>query len=157
MRASLCAGALVFVACSGGVSPGGDAGIDAGPQPKLSALPDCGTAPSDAGTANDLYTNIVVPYGCASGGCHGGTPPNHFEILDGPTFRTVMLEESDQVPGLPRVTPGNLHRSYVMYKLLDQHKDAGYSGSGERMPFGGPYLSDSEVCSVANWITAGAP
>jgi hypothetical protein len=145
-------------ACSGGgVSPNLDGGADAGKQIRLSGLPDCGT-PADAGTVSDIYANVVIPYGCASGGCHAaGAAPNHFGVTDPATFRARMLESSEQVPGLPRVTPGDIHKSYVIYKLWGQHADAGYEGTGERMPYLGPYLTDPEFCAVVGWVQAGAP
>lgn len=81
-----------------------------------------------------------------------------FEMPEDGGFRNAMLASSVQVPGLPRVTPGNLDKSYVMYKLTGEHEDAGYAGVGKRMPWDGPpYLNDAEMCQVIHWINAGAP
>ncbi len=81
-----------------------------------------------------------------------------YEIPSDGGFRNVMLTKSVQVPELDRVKPGDIHKSYLMYKLTGQHKDAGYAGAGLRMPYDGPpYLNDTELCAVINWINAGAP
>jgi len=146
--------AATLLACSGGVTPTMDSGT---PEPKLSGLPSCATV-ADAGTSEDIFEAVIRPYGCHAGGCHGGSPPMVFEMPQDGGFRNAMLANSVQVPGLPRVTPGDIDKSYVMYKLTGQHQDAGYPGSGVRMPFDGPpYLNDAQMCLVINWIKSGAP
>jgi hypothetical protein len=138
-------------AAGGGTSTGG--GTASG-GPHLSA-PDCGT-PDDAGTATDIYNDIVEGYGCNAGGCHGGEMYQHFVIQDAPSLRSVWINVSaDERTGFNRVTPGNVDTSYVLYKLLNEQADAG--GSGDQMPQGGPYLSDADVCKVLSWVKAGAP
>jgi hypothetical protein len=143
----------VLLAGCGGMSTGVDAGK---PPPKLSGVPDCGT-PADAGTAADLYATIVFSTGCASGGCHHPSSFNVFAFDDPASFRAKMLEKSVQAPELNRVTPRDIHQSYLVYKLMGQHLDAGFEGFGVRMPQDGPYLTDPELCSVINWVNAGAP
>jgi hypothetical protein len=51
-----------------------------------------------------------------------------------------------------RVNPGNPTLSYIIQKL------EGSPGiSGQRMPFGGPYLDQPTIDVIAQWITDGAP
>ncbi len=143
-------------ATGGGTSTGGGASTGGGTAsgPHLST-PDCGT-PDDAGTATDIYNDIVEVYGCSAGGCHGGAMFQHFEIQDAASMRAAWVNaSSDERPGFHRITPGNPDTSYVLYKLLDEQADAG--GSGDQMPQGGPYLSDADVCKVVSWVKAGAP
>lgn len=146
--------ALLFVAC-GGTSPTSDGGIDAGPRYKLS-LPDCGN-PADGGTAQELYDALLINTGCAASGCHGPGPNSQlFTFSDGPSFRDTQLRKSTQVPDLNRVTAGDPDNSYTIAKIVGQHRDAGFDGFGDRMPQGGPYLSDAETCRVVNWVAGGA-
>lgn len=153
----LVVGAAVLLVACGGSSSTTDAGTDAGSTPsyKLSGLPDCGTV-VDAGTVQDL-NDILVSTGCASGGCHGATQSQLFGFSDPAGFRAANVNvKSAQVPDLNRITPGDPNASYTLYKLVGQHRDAGFEGLGERMPQGGPYLDDAQLCRVLEWVRAGA-
>jgi hypothetical protein len=51
-----------------------------------------------------------------------------------------------------RVAPGNPDASYLVRKL------EGAPGiTGQRMPFGGPFLDAAAIQQVRAWIAAGAP
>lgn len=57
---------------------------------------------------------------------------------------------SDEVPSILRVSPGNPNASYIIQKLQ------GTASVGERMPFGGPYLSQATIDVIKQWIANGA-
>ena len=67
------------------------------------------------------------------------------------TYNALVNVDSLEATGLKRVLPGNPANSYLVRKL------EGTAGIvGERMPFGGPYLSSTEINQVRDWIQAGA-
>lgn len=90
------------------------------------------------------YAGHVVPLLTSSGctGCHGGT--NNLFVTP---FASLMLGTS--VHG-PVVTPYDGEGSVIIRKLR------GTAGFGNRMPQGGPYLSDANIELVARWIKQGA-
>ena len=151
-------GAALLIAACGGGSSNADGGIDAGPRYKLSGLPDCGS-PYDAGTAQQLYDTVLIPNGCAAGGCHGpGAGAQLFQFTNGAEFKQATVNRpSLQVQGFNRITPGDPNASYLVYKIWNQHQDAGFDGIGERMPQGGLPMSDADTCRVVEWIRAGTP
>jgi len=59
--------------------------------------------------------------------------------------------ESAELAPMLRVKPGDPDDSYVVLKLQGDPRIV-----GERMPFGGPYLSASDIQAVRDWIAAGA-
>jgi len=59
---------------------------------------------------------------------------------------------SAEQPAVLRVSPGNPDSSYIIRKLQGT---AGISGG--QMPLGGPYLPQSTIDVIRQWITAGAP
>ena len=164
------AGLLLVAACDGGNMNGGTGGGSGGgaggagggaaggtSAAHLSGLPDCGT-PADAGTIDDFYDRLIVNSGCSAGGCHGpGSPFFMFQFSDAGTLKTAWIDAGSSQVAMKRITPGNIDQSYVLYKLWGQHLDAGVRGSGDRMPQGGPYLRPDEMCTVINWVNAGAP
>jgi hypothetical protein len=60
---------------------------------------------------------------------------------------------SEQVPGMDRVTPGDLEESYLWHKLQGTHLDVG--GMGTSMPQG-LMLDDEQMALVEAWIATGA-
>jgi len=57
---------------------------------------------------------------------------------------------SVEVPSLQRVHPGDPNSSYLIQKL------AGIAAVGQRMPFNGPYLPQSTIDVIKQWIANGA-
>jgi hypothetical protein len=92
---------------------------------------------------------------CALTGCHIG--PFISEDLDLSTAASSHLLSvgvpSRQSP-LLRVLPGRPSQSYLWHKLAGSQSTVG--GSGDRMPQGGPYLSQSDMDAVRAWILEGA-
>ncbi|MBK7857802.1 MAG: hypothetical protein IPJ65_04075 [Archangiaceae bacterium] len=146
---------------SGGGGTGGSSGGTAGggsANAHLSGLPDCGT-PSDAGTIADIYAGVVTNYSCGVGGCHGAGPSPFqiYQFTDPASLRTAWVNADAFQAPMKRITPGNIDQSYVIYKVWGQHRDAGVAGTGDRMPQGGPYMRNDELCTLINWVQAGAP
>jgi hypothetical protein len=59
---------------------------------------------------------------------------------------------STEVPSIERVDPGNPDDSYIVLKLENAPGIVGV-----QMPFGGPYLPQSTIDVIRQWITNGAP
>ena len=89
------------------------------------------------------FQNSVLPifqkFGCYD--CHGGT--------NGLFVHTVSDLLKGGVNG-PAIVPGNADASLLMKKTSPTPP------FGDRMPQGGPYLSDSVRAVIASWITQGA-
>lgn len=92
---------------------------------------------------------------CGLTGCH--IAPFISEGLDLGTAAATRLANvgvpSRQSP-LLRVVPGRPSQSYLWHKLVGSQSSVG--GSGDRMPQGGPYLSQSDMDAVRAWILEGA-
>ena len=56
---------------------------------------------------------------------------------------------STEVP-MDRIEPGDYTTSYVLHKI------AGTQAVGQRMPLGGPYLSDDDILLMGTWVDQGA-
>lgn len=67
------------------------------------------------------------------------------------TYASLVGVASIEQPNLMRVKPGDPTNSYVIHKL---EGTAGITGA--RMPFGGPYLSQTTIDQIQSWISAGA-
>ena len=50
------------------------------------------------------------------------------------------------------VAPNDAENSYLIHKL-----EGRTSILGERMPLGGPYLTNDEIAGISRWINMGAP
>jgi hypothetical protein len=84
--------------------------------------------------------------------CHiGATAPQGLRLDAANSYALLVNVASHEVPGTPRVNPGNPDASYIVQKLQ------GNNAVGARMPFGGPYLSQAQIDLVRGWIAAGAP
>lgn len=98
---------------------------------------------------------------CTEIGCHVVPPnddPNYggqdaaaeLDMATAP-YGNLVNRPSTEQPDLLRVEPFAPERSYLIRKLRG---DA--SISGDRMPQGGPYLTDDELAMFVRWIEAGA-
>jgi hypothetical protein len=103
-------------------------------------------------TLAQLQTDVFTPRcsGCHTGG--GGSLPSSMNLSSATgSYNALVNVDSAEVPSLKRVLPGNPANSYLVRKL------EGTAGIvGERMPFGGPYLTQTEINRVRDWIQAGA-
>jgi hypothetical protein len=55
------------------------------------------------------------------------------------------------MPQLARIQPGDFANSYLYRKIV------GSGITGDRMPQGGPFLNDTQIKLVRDWIRRGAP
>lgn len=109
--------------------------------------------PEEQVTLSQLQESIFSPRCavCHSGG--GAVLPESMNLTSVAESAAALVGvASTQRPAVLRVAPGDPEDSYLIHKL------EGRAGiEGERMPFGGPFLSDAEIDQVRAWITAGAP
>jgi len=89
---------------------------------------------------------------CAAIGCHDplGRQENLILTADR-AFALIVNVRSNQNPSLNRIAPGDSANSYLYRKIV------GAGITGDRMPQGGPYLSDAQIKLVRDWIRRGAP
>jgi uncharacterized protein (TIGR03118 family) len=104
-------------------------------------------------TLAQLQTNIFTPR-CAF--CHtgaGNALPGVMNLSNAAASHAALVGVASlEVPTLQRVNPGNPDSSYLIEKLEDATPTV-----GERMPLGGPFLSQAEIDEIRAWISSGAP
>jgi len=102
-------------------------------------------------TLQSIQDNVLGP---KCGGCHNGggmSLPGSMDLTTSAASRAALVSVmSVEVPALQRVTPGSASNSYLIQKL------EGTQPSGQRMPFGGPYLDVATIDTIRQWIDAGA-
>jgi hypothetical protein len=109
------------------------------------------------GTSNEPLTadfqsiqdNVFTPI-CVR--CHSGaSAPEGLQLDAAHSYALLVGVPSTEVPSIERVDPGNPDDSYIVLKL------EGAPGIvGVQMPFGGPYLPQSTIDVIRQWITNGA-
>jgi hypothetical protein len=105
--------------------------------------------PPGASEFQQIQDTIFTPI-CTN--CHvGATAPQGLRLDAANSYAALVNVASSEVPGTLRVNPGNPDASYIVQKL------EGNQAVGARMPFGGPYLSQTQIDLVRTWIAAGAP
>jgi hypothetical protein len=137
-RKALLVSALFLVACG-----------------KLKELP---TAPGGSGDPIDptatftrVQSEIFTPT-CAQLGCHDRLGRQEDQQLQaGVAYAQVVNHPSVEMPQLMRVAPGDPANSYLYRKIT------GAGITGDRMPQGGPYLSETKIKLIRDWIRRGAP
>jgi hypothetical protein len=103
-----------------------------------------------APTLTQLQDAIFTPR-CAFAGCHGPFPNLGLVLLRGQSHSSLVNVTSAELAPMKRVLPGQPDASYIVLKLQGDPRIV-----GERMPYGGPYLSASDIEMVRAWIAAGA-
>jgi hypothetical protein len=94
----------------------------------------------------------IFSQSCAFSGCHAGTAPASGLDLSPASSWTAVHQVSVEQPSLRRIEPGSPARSYMILKVRG---DPAITGS--RMPLGGPYLTDSQLQLLIDWVRRGAP
>jgi len=93
-------------------------------------------------------------FGARCSGCHtggGAGLPGSMNLSSAAATAAGLINvTSIEEPTQKRVTPGAPNNSYIITKLM------GTQTVGQRMPLGGPFLSQTEIDSVRAWIQAGA-
>jgi hypothetical protein len=142
VTAVLCTAAASLLV--GGCAGNGE-GLDANGQPILPGAAGGGPLTADF---DSIQANVFTPI-CTV--CHAGADAPHGLRLDvADSYGLLVGVPSVEVPSLLRVKAGDPDDSYLIQKL------EGHAAVGARMPLGGPYLSNSEIAVIRQWITAGA-
>jgi hypothetical protein len=151
VRASLRQGCGVaaFVWLLGACGGGSGEGLDENGQP----LGAGGVAGGGglAPTLSSIQANVFSVH-CAVPGCHGGASAQFGLRLD-PGFSggNLVNVASPRGAHLVRVVPGDPDASFLIQKL------EGTQPVGDRMPLFGPYLPQSTIDVIRQWIRDGAP
>ena len=126
------------------------------------ALAACGTVKSptepveDPGggvpfTFSQIQINIFTPV-CAKAGCHDAATAQNGLVLAAGQSYGLLVNHTSLGSALPRVTPGDPERSYLIKKLRGDPDI-----SDDRMPQDGPpYLTPEQIAGIAGWIREGA-
>lgn len=94
----------------------------------------------------------VFSIDCAVSGCHGGASAQQGLRLDaGFAYGNLVNVPSPRDSSLIRVIPADPDDSFIIHKL------EGTQALGDRMPDGGPYLPQSTIDVIRQWIANGAP
>jgi CHRD domain/Bacterial Ig domain len=109
--------------------------------------------PPPTPTLTQLATTVFqVCGGCHTGG--GASLPASMNLTNRAAIYAALVNvPSVEEPNLLRVKPGDATDSYVVHKL----EGVGIAPGTARMPFGGPYESQTEINTLIAWINAGAP
>lgn len=141
VAAMLCSSVVLLAGCAGSGS-----GLDANGNPIGS-----GSSAPAALTADfqSIQDNIFTPI-CTK--CHiGANAPEGLQLDQAHSYALLVGVPSAEVPSVLRVKAGDPTDSYIIQKLQ------GSSGIvGVQMPFGGPYLPQSTIDIIKQWITNGA-
>ena len=97
---------------------------------------------------NDIFTPT-----CAALGCHDPLGRQESMVLSagGGAYTNTVGVTSIQMPSLKRIAPSDPANSYLYRKIT------GAGITGDRMPQGGPYLTDTQTKLIRDWIRRGAP
>jgi hypothetical protein len=100
-------------------------------------------------TLASIQSNVFTPI-CT--GCHSGqSAPQGLDLSAGNSAAHLINVQSPQDPTLTRVIPGDPDHSLLIQKL------EGTQTVGQRMPRGGPFLDQSTINVIRQWIANGAP
>ncbi len=106
--------------------------------------------PTVTATLTQIQNEIFTPT-CAGSGCHSGSnPPDGLLLTAGNSWSNIVNVDAVQID-LKRILPGDPDDSYLVRKV---------QGTGivaNRMPLGGPALSNEEVELIRQWVEDGAP
>ena len=124
---------------------------------KLKELPTdpgggAGGEPIDPTATFTRVQNEIFTPTCGALGCHDRLGHQESLILTaGNAYANTVGVASVQMASLKRVTPGDHANSYLYRKII------GSGITGDRMPQGGPFLTDAQIKLVRDWIRRGAP
>jgi hypothetical protein len=119
---------------------------------ELPTDPGVGTEPIDPTATFTRVQNEIFTPTCGAIGCHDTLGRQQGQILTpGKAYANTVGVASTEIPSLLRVAPSDPANSYLYRKIT------GAGITGDRMPQGGPYLSDAQTKLVRDWIRRGAP
>jgi len=120
------------------------AGADLAMKTYMATLPSC--TPVQI-TGSQVYAGVFN--GCS---CHKSTAPRMASAAD---LMANLVNKMPRAAMMPLVTPGDVNRSYLIFRLTGEG-DLIPGGSSGFMPLGGSKLNTSQMCQVVNWIRSGA-
>jgi methionine-rich copper-binding protein CopC len=141
VAATLWLAAMLLSGCAGN-----GVGLDANGNPIGSGSSAPGTLTADYQSIQD---NVFTPI-CTR--CHiGANAPEGLQLDQDHSYALLVGVPSAEKPSVLRVKSGDPTDSYIIQKLQN-------SGGivGQQMPFGGPYLPQSTIDVIKQWITNGA-
>lgn len=110
-----------------------------------------GSSAAMANACLETYTSTVEPIvarKCAA--CHNDASPGAgVSFQKGSGYDYLVNVASDELPDMPRVTPGDSKLSYLAHKILGTHEEVG--GFGTKMPPSGS-LREKEIEAIISWI-----
>jgi len=119
---------------------------------ELPTDPGAGTEPIDPTATFTRVQNEIFTPTCGAIGCHDTLGKQENLILtSGRAYANTVGVASTEMPQLLRVAPSDPTNSYLYRKIT------GAGITGDRMPQGGPYLTDAQMKLVRDWIRRGAP
>jgi hypothetical protein len=149
LRCEIAVIAITLAACGAGNGEG----LDQNGRPLSSGG---GTSPSLVPTFDSIQANVFTPISAVPG-CHGGGSAQFGLRLDaGFSYGNLVNVASPRDASLIRVIPGNPDGSFIIQKLEGKRTD-GVPILGDRMPDFGPYLPQSTIDVIRQWIANGAP
>ena len=105
----------------------------------------------ETATFTRVQAEIFTP-SCVAFGCHDAAgQQDGLTLVSGLAHAEIVGVPSTQMSSVRRVEPGDFANSYLYRKIT------GVNINGERMPSGGPYLSNEQIRLVREWIRRGAP
>jgi len=117
-------------------------------------------APTDGSVSFSADIQPIFDDNCIR--CHAGLgAPQGLDLRAQFSFDNLVGVESNEVPPDLRVNPGSSDPceggSYLVEKISGCPLGSEIPRVGERMPFGGPFLSEEEIILIMDWIDLGAP
>jgi hypothetical protein len=157
MRISHCVvGLTLSLTFACGDSKGDDEGSNSSPSGSTSA-------DGTEGAGDPSYANDVLPIWMDNNCLCHFMPANGDDMAapvltlnEGTGFGELVGVDSEQLPTMKRVAPGDLENSYLIHKIRGTHVEAGGPIDSDRMPPLAP-LEDEEIATIEGWIMAGAP
>ncbi|HWM71231.1 MAG TPA: Ig-like domain-containing protein [Steroidobacteraceae bacterium] len=122
-------------------------GLDANGNP---ITPGSGSGGGLTADFQSIQDNVFTPI-CTR--CHqGASAPQGLQLDAAHSYAMLVGVPSSEQPSVLRVEQGDPDSSYIIRKLQNTP-----GITGQQMPFGGPYLPQSTIDVIRQWITSGAP
>src|SRR5688500_6667982 len=140
---------LTFLAAACAVVAGCDEGLSSitGPTPDLE--------PTFSAIQRDIFDAPDSSGRPACTQCHNARIPffipGLLNLTSGNAYASLVNVRSVLKPSATRVIPGDPDNSYLVHKLEGRADIV-----GQRMPLGGPYLTDGQIRVIKRWIALGA-
>src|SRR5689334_5152103 len=104
--------------------------------------------PPAASQFQEIQDTVFTPI-CTQ--CHiGANAPQGLRLDAANSYALLVNVNSNEVPALKRVNPGNPDQSYIVQKI------SGSAAVGGRMPLGQSPLPQDRIDLIRSWIAAGA-